>query len=69
MCEFLAVSVTVEATSSNLVPKNFKVIEKIGTGAFGEVFRCYDESKGADFAMKRVNLAGTAADDDVQKAK
>jgi serine/threonine protein kinase len=38
-------------------PQSYVVRSQLGAGAFGDVFRVYDSSRGEDFALKRLRLS------------
>jgi serine/threonine-protein kinase len=47
-----------EPAAADGAMQNYIVRQRLGNGAFGEVFRVYDPQRASDFALKRLRLAG-----------
>jgi glycogen synthase kinase 3 beta len=44
--------------SSDVIPVRYKVLQKLGGGAFGTVYECLDNESGNVVAIKRIHKAG-----------
>ena len=43
-------------------PENWKIGPKLGSGAFGTVYLCFDHETGRELAVKQVKLDGVNAE-------
>ena len=43
-------------------PTNWRFGQRLGAGAFGEVYLCFDHDTGRELAVKRVKLQGVNAE-------
>ena len=43
-------------------PENWKIGPKLGSGAFGVVYLCFDHETGRELAVKQVKLDGVNAE-------